>query len=93
MTLLKIALVGVAIAAMLGAAKQQRWFERAGLVSSCAIVAPPAGQPVEGAWYSCSDGLLTGLPTLEGDSCTSTGVAAGRELWHCPVVLSSTPGF
>ncbi len=93
MILLKIALVGVAIAVMLGVAKQQRWFERAGLVSSCMIVSAPAGQPSEGAWYSCSDGLLTGLPTLEGDSCTSTGIVAGRETWRCPVVLASTPGF
>ena len=35
MILLKIAMVGVAIAAMMGVARDQQWFERAGVVGVC----------------------------------------------------------
>jgi hypothetical protein len=94
MTITKIALVGVLIAVMLGLAKTQHWFERAGLVSSCQSVPTPYGRPSGEAWYMCREGIITGFPTLERDSCESAGIVAQRqELWRCQAVLGSTPGL
>ncbi len=83
MVLVKIVLVGVFVAVMLGLAKQERWFERAGLVSSCTAVPLPAGQPPGGSWYLCREGVMTGFPALERDNCASRGFVAAKELWHC----------
>ncbi len=86
MVLVKILLVGALAAVMLGVAKDQRWFERAGLVSSCQLVAPPAGQPAGGSWYLCREGVMTGFPRLERDNCESRGFIVKRELWHCDTI-------
>ena len=93
MVLLKIALVGVAFALLLGAAKQQQWFERAGITSSCIAVAAPLGQDRTRAWYACREGVMTGFPTLERDSCSSAGIIGQREVWQCEAPLESMPGF
>jgi hypothetical protein len=86
MVLFKIVFVGAFAALMLGVAKQQHWFERAGLVSSCALVATPAGQPAGGSWYLCREGIMTGYPRLERDNCDSRGFVGKLELWHCDTI-------
>lgn len=87
MVLVKIVLVGAFAALMLGVAKQQRWFERAGLVSSCVLVATPPGQPAGGSWYLCREGVMTGFPRLERDNCESKGFVGKQELWRCDTVV------
>jgi hypothetical protein len=89
MVLVKIVLVGAFAAVMLGVAKQQQWFERAGLVSSCVRVATPAGQPAGGSWRLCREGVLTGFPVLERDNCESRGLVGDRELWHCDTLTDA----
>lgn len=83
MVLVKIVLVGMFVAAMLAVAKNQQWFERAGLVSSCIAVPLPAGQAPGGSWYLCSEGVMTGFPQLERDNCQSSGFIGKKELWRC----------
>ena len=86
MVILKIVLVGAFAALLLGVAKQQRWFERAGLVSSCDLVATPAGQPAGSSWYVCHEGVMTGFPALERDNCESRGFVGRSELWRCDLI-------
>lgn len=91
MTFVKIALVGAFIAVMLGVAKQQHWFQRAGIVGRCQVVSTPFGQT--GQWWSCSQGILTGFPTLERDQCDSAGFAGKRQLWRCPEPIDAAPAI
>ena len=49
MVLIKIAMVGVAIIAMMVVARDQRWPERSGVVGKCYATAAPHSQP-DGAW-------------------------------------------
>jgi len=91
MTLLKIAMIGVAFAAMMGVARDQRWFERAGVVGVCSAMPAPYGEK-DDAWYSCKQGILNGFPNLKADYCTRQEVVAHRETWRCTVRLTSLPG-
>jgi len=80
MTLIKIAMVGVAIAVMMGVARDQRWPQRA-----------PRIQP-DGSWYACTQGIMNGFPNLEAASCSSAGIVSHQEIWRCSVPLVSVPG-
>ena len=91
MVLIKIAMVGVAIAVMMGLARDQRWFERGGVVGVCSATSAPYGQQ-DDSWYACSQGILNGFPNLEADSCSSTGIVSRHEIWRCTVPLTSLPG-
>lgn len=94
MVLFKIALVGAALAAALVLLKQQHVFQRAGIIGSCEVVAAPAGESEQGGqWWSCSEGALTGFPSLTRDSCTRQLATGGREYWHCPAPLERPPGY
>jgi hypothetical protein len=89
MVLIKIALVAAVIAGLLGVAKQQHWFERVGLLANCQVVERPfsAGAPSGGQWWSCHEGVLSGLPNLVRDNCESKGVYGNTQLWYCPVAI------
>jgi hypothetical protein len=91
MILVKIAMVGLAIAAMMGFARDQRWFERAGIVGVCRATPAPYGQK-DDAWYACEQGILNGFPNLKADYCSTQATIAHREIWHCTVALDSLPG-
>jgi hypothetical protein len=91
MVLVKIAMVGIAFAAIMMLAHDQRWFERAGVVGVCTATQAPFGR-VDGAWYACSQGVMNGFPNLEAESCSSEGVVAHREIWSCTVPVTSLPG-
>jgi hypothetical protein len=91
MILLKIAMVGVAIAAMMAVARDQRWPQRAGVVGVC--MATPAPTPKsDGTWYACKEGILSGFPNLAADTCTTSGIVSRHEIWHCDAPLVSVPG-
>ena len=72
MTLIKIALVGAAIIALMFVGRDEKWFERSGFVGTCV---PAAGAQVEptDTWYACKQGLLNGFPNLPADTCTVSG--------------------
>ena len=76
LVLIKVVMVGAAIALMMGIARDQRWFERAGVVGACVTTPAPSSDP-GGAWYACQEGVMTGFPNLEGNACTS---AKNRDL-------------
>ncbi len=92
MVLLKIALVGVAIAVIMGMAREQHWFQRAGFVGVCAATTAPYGEE-ESTWYACKQGLLNGFPNLEADSCSRDRMVAHQEIWRCTVPITSVPGM
>jgi hypothetical protein len=83
----RIILIAVLIVAFLAYAKQERYFERAGIVHNCNVVAAPAGQ--DGVWHSCEQGLIDGYPDLSLDACDRMGRTTEREFWRCPVELAS----
>ncbi len=91
MILIKIAFVGVAIAVLLAVAKQERFFARVGVVGSCETIASPTGDKAQ--WWICSQGVLTGFPTLPADECDFQSMSGNRERWSCPDPLTSVPGF
>jgi hypothetical protein len=91
MILIKIAFVGVAIAVLLAVAKQERVFERVGVVGSCEAIASPDGNKTQ--WWECSQGVLTGFPTLPADACEYQSTVGKRERWSCSDPLTSIPGF
>lgn len=85
--LVKIVLIAALIGAGLAVAKEQRFFERAGLVGYCEVVRAPAGD--DGQWHGCHEGLMTGYPSLIKDSCTIESRSPKVEFWRCPVPLTS----
>lgn len=88
MVLAKIAIVAAAFAGLLGLARSQMWFERAGLLADCRVVPTPLGAEPGGQWWSCREGALSGLPNLRRDHCESKGITGHVELWHCPVAIA-----
>jgi hypothetical protein len=89
--MLRILIVGVAIAAALAVAKRDHWVERAGLVGTCRLA--QSLYPNDTAqWWSCRQGLITGYPVLTRQQCDSTGFVLKREYWRCPTPLETTPG-
>jgi hypothetical protein len=88
-TMSRVILICVLIAAFLAYAKNEQYFERAGIVHTCKPIAAPAGQ--DGDWQSCEQGLIDGFPDLSLDACERMGRTTGREFWRCPVPL--TNGF
>ena len=86
----KLILVAVGIVVALAVAKEERWFDRAGVVGSCEVIVAPFGDT--GEWWSCSEGFLTGFPRLERDSCDLRGAFVGEEVWRCAIPLKRTPG-
>jgi hypothetical protein len=89
MVLTKIAIVAVAIAALLGLAKNQMWFERAGLLAECEVVQAPYGGQPGGQWWMCHAGALSGLPNLARDHCESKRITGQNELWRCPNAIGN----
>lgn len=82
------ALVGVG----LFVAKEERLFERAGLVGYCQVVRAPSGY--DGEWHGCHEGLMSGFPNLLEESCTRESRRKGIEYWRCavpPARARSTP--
>jgi hypothetical protein len=78
----KIFIALLVVVATLAVAREEQLFERFGVTGSCTLVRSPAGDL--GAWYRCSEGLLTGYPSLIGDQCTYELRAKGYEYWRCP---------
>jgi hypothetical protein len=82
----KIFITLLVLVATLVVAQEQRVFEKWGVTGSCVLVRAPGGD--FGAWYKCSEGLMTGYPSLIGDQCTYELRAKGHEYWRCPVRLT-----
>ena len=82
----KIFIALIVIVGLLAVAQQGRMFEKWGVTGSCTLVRSPSGDL--GAWYRCSEGLLTGFPSLIGDQCTYELRAKGLEYWRCPARIA-----
>jgi hypothetical protein len=86
MVLIKIMLVAAFVAGLLATAQSQQWFERAGLLSRCKMVAAPrASKAAGGQWWSCTEGAISGFPNLTRDHCDTKGVYGHQQLWYCPL--------
>lgn len=91
MSIMRIVLVGVAIAAFMAVAQDRGWPSRVGVTSVCQATAAPLSAP-NGYWYSCKEGLMNGFPNLEADHCSTLGIVQRREIWQCDIPLTSLPG-
>jgi hypothetical protein len=85
-------MVGVAILALMVFARREGWAQRVGVTGSCIATQVPSGEHAA-ASYLCKQGILTGFPDLEADSCTSIGYVGKQELWTCAAPLVSLPGY
>ena len=91
MVFVKIAMVGVAIVVMMVVARDQRWSaagrSRRRRASRRRLRSRPRGE----SGTRASEGVLTGFPNLEADSCTSDGIvgAAGDLALHRAARLTS----
>jgi hypothetical protein len=88
--MLRVLMVGAAIAAAMIVAQKEHWLAKAGLVGSCHTVSAPYGDTAQ--WWSCSQGVLTGYPVLTRNECDEHGIVLDREYWRCPTPLESAPG-
>jgi hypothetical protein len=88
----KFAFVAVALIAVMVVARDQNWAGRVGVTGSCTQTQPPSNGSEE-TWYACKQGILTGFPSLEGQSCDDAGVVLHQQVWHCTEPLVSTPGY
>jgi hypothetical protein len=88
--MLRILMVGAAIAAALVFAQREHWIARAGFVGTCRLAPVPIGDTAQ--WWTCRQGLLTGYPVLTRHECVDQGIVLGRELWRCPTPLETAPG-
>lgn len=83
----RLILVGALLIAGLVYVKQERVLARIGLVGTCVTIPPPADLAAKHEapqWWSCSEGVLAGYPSLELKSCDTTGIYGQREIWYCP---------
>jgi hypothetical protein len=92
MVLTKIVMAGVLIIALMVVARQEGWAQRVGVTGSCMATQAPSSSE-SGAWYMCRQGILTGFPNLETDSCDSVGFVGKRQVWSCSAPLVSLPGY
>ncbi len=84
MVIVKIILVLVALIASLVLLQQQHTFQRIGITGNCTEIQAPVPDVAGSQWWSCTEGLLTGYPTLVKDSCALKVKTAKREVWRCP---------
>jgi hypothetical protein len=87
----KIVIVLVLAIAALAIAQKEGAFQEWGVTGSCEAVRPPAGD--SGSWYACSEGFLTGYPSLIGDHCTYQVRAGGHQYWRCDAPLNRKVGY
>ena len=85
--MIKVAIVIVAVAAALVAAKQSNALQRAQLLSSCSEMAAPVDEGR--SFLACRAGKLDGMPDLSVKSCESRGLSGSFEYWSCPTRISS----
>jgi hypothetical protein len=88
-TVVKIVLAGVIVAAALLVAQHSNVFRRLGVVGSCTTVYSPTGDRAQ--WWDCKEGVLTGFPSLPADKCSFEVRIGDRERWRCDSPLDSPP--
>lgn len=80
--LLKIVVIAALLGGGLFLVKEERVFERAGIVGYCEVVRAPAGDRSQ--WHSCHEGIVNGFPRPLQESCTVESRGDGVEYWRCP---------
>ena len=78
-------LVAVLLVGAMIVIKQDRVLQRSGVLGTCDVVAPPAGQ--DGDWHACKKGKLSGAPDLSLKSCTNSGYVGVVAYWRCPAPI------
>jgi len=82
----KIVLVAAVVVVALVFAQREDVVHQWGVAGSCEGVRAPVDDGNQ--WYACSEGLLTGYPSLIGDQCTYESRASGYEYWSCPAPVT-----
>jgi hypothetical protein len=85
--MLRIWLMAMLAAAVLGTVRQYDLLHRTGLVSHCTTTKAPHG--AKGTWRVCEKGRLDGRPDLAGSACSRRGEAGSAEYWSCPRPVKS----
>jgi hypothetical protein len=80
--MLRIWLMAMLAAALLGVVRHTDVLHRAGLTGYCTTAQRPAG--TTGHWRACEKGMLDGRPDLSRQSCTRRGQNGSVEFWRCP---------
>ena len=80
--MLRIWLMAMLAAALLGVVRHTDVLHRAGLTGYCTTAQRPAG--TTGHWRACEKGVLDGRPDLSRQSCTRRGQNGSVEFWRCP---------
>jgi hypothetical protein len=85
--MLRIWLMAMLAAAMLGVVRHTDVLHHAGLTGYCTSAPRPAG--TTGYWRACEKGVLDGRPDLSRQSCTRRGQTGSVEYWRCPAQVVS----
>jgi hypothetical protein len=83
--MLRLWLIAMLAAALLGVARSHDVLHRTGLIGYCTAATTPAG--AKGHWRVCEKGRLDGRPDLTRRSCRSRGMAGRVEYWSCPAAV------
>jgi hypothetical protein len=84
MVLIKILVVLALLIGALAILQQQQVVQRAGVVGRCTEVRAPVRDARGAQWWSCSEGLVTGYPSLVKDNCSIEIRTSDRQVWRCP---------
>jgi hypothetical protein len=85
--MLRIWLMAMLAAAVLGTVKDHDVLHRTGLIGYCTTTTAPQG--AKGTWRACEKGAIDGRPDLSRNSCTRRGQSGKVEFWSCPTPVRS----
>ena len=85
--MLRIWLMAMLAAAVLGTVRDHDLLHRTGLIGYCTTTTAPHG--AKGTWRACEKGAIDGRPNLTGNSCTRRGQSGKVEYWSCRTPVRS----
>jgi hypothetical protein len=87
--MLRIWLIAMLAAAVVGVSRDQNLLHRTSLMGSCTTTSTPTG--ATGSWRACEKGVLDGRPDLSRQSCRRRARSGSLEYWSCPVRITASP--
>jgi hypothetical protein len=85
--MLRIWLMAMLAAAVLGTVRDHDLLHRTGLIGYCTTTTAPHG--AKGTWRACEKGAIDGRPNLTGNSCIRRGRSGKVEYWSCRTPVRS----
>jgi hypothetical protein len=87
--MLRLWLIGMFAAAVIGVGWDHDLLHRSGLIGYCTSAPTPAG--ASGQWRACEKGVLDGRPDLSRQSCRPRARSGHVEYWSCPARVEASP--